>query len=90
MQSPRLSLAIDALLRVYDQVVPDAGTAEDLPASLLSANAQAVVIPDPAMNAEACSFMCEQLHATGFVAVTMLSGPADPIGTDERPVVVAA
>ncbi len=44
LQSPRLGLAIDALLRVYDHVVLDAGTAADLPASLLSSGAQAVVI----------------------------------------------
>jgi tyrosine-protein kinase Etk/Wzc len=90
LQSPRLSLAIDALSRVYDHVVLDAGTAADLPATLLSSNAQAVVIPDPAMNAEARAFMCEQLRATGFVGVTMLSGPADPLGPDERQPVVAA
>ena len=39
LQSPRLTLAIDALLRVYDHVVLDAGTASDLPAELLTAQA---------------------------------------------------
>ena len=34
LQSPRLTLAIDALLRVYDHVLLDAGTASDLPAEL--------------------------------------------------------
>ncbi|WP_315833062.1 exopolysaccharide transport family protein [Bradyrhizobium prioriisuperbiae] len=91
LQSPRLALAIDALLRVYDHVVLDAGTAADLPASLLSSDAQAVVIPDPAMTAEARAFMREQLSATGFVGVTMLNGPADPLGADEaRPATAAA
>jgi Mrp family chromosome partitioning ATPase len=84
LQSPRLSQAIDALLRVYDHVVLDAGTAADLPATLLSANAQAVVIPDPAMNTQARSVMSAQLQATGFVGVTMLSGPADPTDADQR------
>ncbi len=37
LQSPRLTLAIDALLRVYDHVLLDAGTASDLPAELLTA-----------------------------------------------------
>ncbi len=83
LQSPRLSLAIDALLRVYDYVVLDAGTAADLPASLLSSNAQAVVIPDSTMTWDVRSFMCEQLRATGFTGVTMLNGPADPIALDE-------
>ncbi len=37
LQSPRMTLAIDALLRVYDHVLLDAGTASDLPAELLTA-----------------------------------------------------
>lgn len=49
LQSPRLALAIDALLRVYDHVLLDAGSAVDLPAELLTAKAQAVVVPDAAM-----------------------------------------
>ncbi len=90
LQSPRLALAIDALLRVYDHVVLDAGTAADLPAALLSSGAQAVVIPDPVMTVEARAFMGEQLRATGFIGVTMLSGPADPLGVDETRQAVAA
>ena len=89
LQSPRLALAIDALLRVYDHVVLDAGTAVDLPATLLSTDAQAIVIPDPAMDADARAFMAEQLRATGFLGVTMLSGPADPLD-DGHPTVAAA
>ena len=46
LQSPRLTLAIDALLRVYDHVLLDAGAASDLPAELLTAQARAVVVPD--------------------------------------------
>ncbi|MFX4427851.1 hypothetical protein ABTA68_19690, partial [Acinetobacter baumannii] len=53
LQSPRLALAIDALLRVYDHVLLDAGSAVDLPAELLTAKAQAVVVPDPAMAQDA-------------------------------------
>src|SRR6202040_1065376 len=34
LQSPRLALAIDALLRVYDHVLLDAGAASDLAAEL--------------------------------------------------------
>jgi uncharacterized protein involved in exopolysaccharide biosynthesis/Mrp family chromosome partitioning ATPase len=78
LQSPRLGLAIDALLRAYDHVILDAGTAADLPAVLLSSQAQAVVVPDPAMSPAARELMSEQLRATGFLGVTMLSGPADP------------
>jgi polysaccharide biosynthesis transport protein len=91
LQSPRLGLAIDALLRVYDHVVLDAGTASDLPAELLSAQAHAVVVPDAAMAADARALMCDQLRAVGFSQVTMLSKPAQPSDAVEPgPRVVAA
>jgi uncharacterized protein involved in exopolysaccharide biosynthesis/Mrp family chromosome partitioning ATPase len=90
LQSPRLALAIDALLQAYDHVVLDAGTAADLPASLLSSKAHAVVIPDPAMTADARELMAVQLRATGFLGVTMLSGPADPVAAEAGPQVAAA
>jgi uncharacterized protein involved in exopolysaccharide biosynthesis len=91
LQSPRLSLALDALLRVYDHVLLDAGTASDLPAELLTANARAVVVPDLAMNAEARKLMAGQLREVGFTEVTMLSKssqPADMVEPGRR--VVAA
>ncbi len=75
LQSPRLALAIDALLRVYDHVLLDAGSAVDLPAELLTAKAQAVVVPDAAMAQDARHSMVEQLRAVGFAEVTMLSKP---------------
>ena len=78
LQSPRLALALDALLRVYDHVLLDAGTASDLPAELLTANARAVVVPDPSMNAEARKLMADQLKDVGFSDVTMLSKPTLP------------
>ena len=73
LQSPQLTLAIDALLRVYDQVVLDAGNAADLPAELLTAQARALVVPDASMSAEGRTQMSEQLKAAGFGEVTMLS-----------------
>jgi uncharacterized protein involved in exopolysaccharide biosynthesis/Mrp family chromosome partitioning ATPase len=73
LQSPRLTLAIDALLRVYQHVLLDAGTASDLPAELLTAQARAVVVPDASMAADARTLMCDQLKAVGFNEVTMLS-----------------
>jgi succinoglycan biosynthesis transport protein ExoP len=79
LQSPRLSLAFDALLRVYDHVVLDAGTATDLPAELLTVQARAVVVPDPAISADARTQICDQLRAVGFAAVTMLSQPLPEI-----------
>jgi uncharacterized protein involved in exopolysaccharide biosynthesis len=91
LQSPRLGLAIDALLRVYDHVVLDAGSASDLPAELLTAQARAVVVPDAAMAADARTLMCDQLSAVGFSEVTMLSRPAQPSdAVDPAPIVVAA
>jgi uncharacterized protein involved in exopolysaccharide biosynthesis/Mrp family chromosome partitioning ATPase len=78
LQTPRLMLAIDALLRVYDHVLLDAGTASDVPAELLTAQARAVVVPDAAMATDARKLMCEQLGAVGFSEVTMLSKPAEP------------
>ena len=54
LQSPRLALAIDALLRVYDHVLLNAGLASDLPAELLTAKARAIVVPD-ACNGGRCA-----------------------------------
>jgi tyrosine-protein kinase Etk/Wzc len=91
LQSPRLTLAIDALLRVYDHVLLDAGAASDLPAELLTAQARAVVVPDASMADDARTLMCDQLRAVGFSEVTMLSKPCQPSDAVEvGPRVVAA
>jgi Mrp family chromosome partitioning ATPase len=91
LQSPRLTLAIDALLRVYDHVVLDAGSASDLPAELLTAQARAVVVPDTSMAADARALMSDQLKAAGFGDVTMLSkAPLPSEAADKAPRVVAA
>jgi succinoglycan biosynthesis transport protein ExoP len=90
LQSPRLTLAIDALLRVYDHVLLDAGTASDLPAELLTAQARAVVVPEASMAADARTLMCDQLRAVGFSEVTMLSQPAQPSDAVEHGLRVVA
>jgi Mrp family chromosome partitioning ATPase len=91
LQSPRATLAIDALLRAYDHVLLDAGSASDLPAELLTGNACAVVVPDASMAVDARTLMRQQLKAVGFVDVTMLSKPVQPSDAPEpRPRVVAA
>jgi uncharacterized protein involved in exopolysaccharide biosynthesis len=90
LQSPRVTLAIDALLRAYDHVLIDAGSASDLPAELLTAHARAVVVPDAAMAPEARALMCEQLREVGFGEVTMLSKPVQASNATEAPRVVAA
>jgi polysaccharide biosynthesis transport protein len=76
LQSPRMTLAIDALLRVYDHVLLDAGTATDLPAELLTGKARAVVVPEASMPQDARALMSEQLRLVGFSEVTMLDRPA--------------
>jgi hypothetical protein len=84
-------LAVDALLRVYDHVLLDAGTASDLPAELLTRQACAVVVPDASMMPDARTLMCDQLRAVGFANVTMLSKPSQPSDAVEYgPRVVAA
>ena len=75
MQLPRINLAIDALSRAYDYVVLDAGTASDLPANVIAAQAHAVIIPDPAITATAREMMKNQLLESGFVGVTILTTP---------------
>lgn len=90
LQSPRVGLAIDALLRAYDHVLLDAGGASDLPAELLTTNARAVVVPDASMAPDARTQMCEQLKAVGFSEVTMLSKPVQASDAVETPRVVAA
>jgi succinoglycan biosynthesis transport protein ExoP len=90
LQSPRLGLAIDALLRVYDHVLLDAGSASDLPAELLTSQARAVVVPDASMAADARHLMCDQLKAVGFSDVTMLSKPVLPSDAVDPSLRVAA
>ena len=75
LQLPRINLAVDALSRAYDYVVLDAGTATDLPASVIAAQAHAVIIPDPEITASAREVMKSQLLASGFVGVTILDTP---------------
>jgi succinoglycan biosynthesis transport protein ExoP len=91
LQSPRLTLAIDALLRVYDHVLLDAGAASDLPAELLTSQARAVVVPEASMAQDARALMCDQLRAVGFSEVAMLSKPCQASdAVDVGPRVVAA
>jgi Mrp family chromosome partitioning ATPase len=91
LQSPRLTLTIDALLRVYDHVLLDAGAASDLPAELLTSQARAVVVPEESMAQDVRALMCDQLRAVGFFEVTMLSKPCQASDAVEPgPRVVAA
>jgi len=91
LQLPRINLAIDALSRAYDYVVLDAGTATDLPANVIAAQAHAVIIPDPAISSTARDVMKAQLMATGFSGVTILNTPlkAMDLGTPGERVAAA-
>jgi uncharacterized protein involved in exopolysaccharide biosynthesis len=91
LQSPRLTLAIDALLQVYDHVLLDAGAASDLPAELLTIKARAVVVTEASLTQDARGLMHDRLSAAGFSDVTMLSRPALPFnGAASQPSVAAA
>ncbi len=60
LQSPRLTLAIDALLRVYGRVLLDAGSAVDLPGRIADARMRSpVVVPDAGMAQEARGLMVD-------------------------------
>ncbi len=77
LQSPRLALAIDALLQVYDHV--------------LLAKARAVVVPGPTMTEDARALLCDQLRDAGFSDVAMLKRPVEPSNSVEiEPSVAAA
>lgn len=83
LQLPRINLAIDALLRVYEHVVLDAGTAADLPAAVIAAQAHAVVIPDSTIASAGRDAMRDQLLASGFAGVTILKTAAAEPGVPE-------
>lgn len=76
LQLPRVTLAVDALLRVYDHVVLDAGTGAEVPSAVITPQAHAVVIPDAALAPAARDIMRDQLLASGFAGVTVLGKPA--------------
>ena len=90
LQSPRLSLAMDALLRVYEYVLLDAGTASDVPAQLLTSGARAILVPDPSMDMAARTLLSDQLKEVGFSAVTMLSRPSEPADSASSARIAAA
>ncbi|ABE63253.1 lipopolysaccharide biosynthesis [Nitrobacter hamburgensis X14] len=85
LQSPRLTIALDALLRVYDHVLLVVGTATDLPARLLTDQARAIVVPDPSMSVDARARLSGQLTAIGFASVTMLDPTPQPADTQTGP-----
>ncbi len=77
LQSPRLVMTIDALMRVYDHVILDAGSLDDIPEQLVATNAHAVLIAT-GLDAATREVIRKELLGAGFRGVTMLDGPADP------------
>jgi len=87
LTSPRVVMALDALTQTYDHVVLDAGSAVDLPSSLIAPQAHAVILPAPGLPEAARATMRAQLLASGFVAVSILNRVA---ANDAAPEEVAA
>jgi uncharacterized protein involved in exopolysaccharide biosynthesis len=77
LHSPRLTMTIDALMRVYDHVVLDAGSLDDIPEHLVATNAHAVLIA-AGLDAPTREVVRNELFGAGFRGVTMLDAAADP------------
>jgi polysaccharide biosynthesis transport protein len=90
LRSPRLALAIDALLRVYDHVLLDVGVGSDLSAEMLTSRARAIFVPDALMTADARAVMCDHLEAVGFSEAKMLREAATRADVAESGARVAA
>ena len=81
MQSPQLSIAIEALARSYDHVLIDAGAADDIPLERFVALApRAVMVADDLGN-PATTLARERLLKAGFVNVSILAD-APPLGSE--------
>ena len=77
LQSPRLMMTIDALMRVYDHVVLDAGSLDEIPEHLVATNAHAVLIAT-GLDGQTRDVVRNELFGAGFRGVTMLDNPVDP------------
>ncbi|MDQ8726114.1 exopolysaccharide transport family protein [Bradyrhizobium sp. LHD-71] len=77
LQSPRLAMTVDALMRVYDHVILDAGSLDDIPEQLVAPNAHAVLIATE-LDTRMREVVRNELLGAGFRGVTMLDGPVDP------------
>jgi succinoglycan biosynthesis transport protein ExoP len=64
-------------MRVYDYVLLDAGSLDDIPEQLVATNAHAVLIAT-SLDAGTRDVIRKELLGAGFRGVTMLDAPADP------------
>jgi succinoglycan biosynthesis transport protein ExoP len=76
-QSPRVTMTVDALMRVYDHVVLDAGTLDDIPEQLVATHAHAILIA-AGLDQQTRDVVRKELFGAGFRGVTMLDAAADP------------
>jgi polysaccharide biosynthesis transport protein len=76
-QSPRVTMTVDALMRVYDHVVLDAGSLDDIPEQLVATNAHAVLVA-AGLDPQTRDVVRKELFGAGFRGVTMLDAAADP------------
>lgn len=75
LQSARLSMTIDALMRVYDHVILDAGSLDDAPEQLVAAAAQAVLVSSAPLDKSTAAAIERELLAVGFAGVHVIDGP---------------
>ena len=84
LTAPRLAMAIDALLQVYDHVVLDGGVITDALEPLLTQHSHAVLIADAELDRPTRQAIADQLTMAGFRAATVLNpamtGPRDGQG----------
>jgi uncharacterized protein involved in exopolysaccharide biosynthesis len=78
LHSPRLMMTIDALQRVYDYVVLDAGTLDNVPEHLVATNAHAVLVGVAGLAGDTRKVVGDELRLAGFRGVTLVESWIDP------------
>jgi polysaccharide biosynthesis transport protein len=76
--TPGMTMTIDALTRVYDYVILDAGALDDVPEQLVSTNAHAVLVTVAGLDNQTREVVRSELLGAGFRGVTMLDAAGDP------------
>lgn len=82
LESPRLVVALDALARVYDHVVIDAGRVEDVGDSMVFKDARAVLVVDPRIDDVSLANAKRRLLSLGFAHLALVSAH---IGAAQNP-----
>ncbi|MEZ5764864.1 MAG: exopolysaccharide transport family protein [Xanthobacteraceae bacterium] len=78
LHSPRLTMTIDALQRVYDYVVLDAGALDNVPEHLVATNAHAVLVGVAGLSGDTRKIVSDELRLAGFRGVTLVESWIDP------------